>query len=392
MAYESNKWNESNGRSDAVLGPADRRFALWRAGHRILSGPRPVTLHERLAELGADARTAVGPLERPDFYGDGVVAELERRVAGLLGKPAALFFPTGTMAQQVALRCWARRRPDPVVATHPLFHLETHERRAHQRLTGLDAVWPTTAPRLPTAAELRDFDEPFGILMIELPLRAAGFVLPPWSELTALVAAARERGAVVHLDGARLWEAAAHYGRPLPHLAALADSVYVSFYKALGGISGAALAGGEELIREARTWRHRYGGLLYQQWPAALSALAALGRELPRLPGYLSQAQVIAKGLREVLPQVPGGRLNPDPPHTHQFQLLLPHPPERLTEANLRHAELTGDALFGTWSESGHVGLALTEVTALAPALAWNSAQVSDSFSGFLKLLGPSRG
>ncbi|MDH6116774.1 threonine aldolase [Kitasatospora sp. GAS204A] len=386
MAYES------NGRSDSVSSAADRRFTLWRAGRRILSGARPVTLHERLAELGADARSAVGPLERPDFYGDGVVAELEERVAELLGKPAALFFPTGTMAQQVALRCWARRGGDPVVATHPLFHLETHERRAYRRLTGLDAVWPTTAARLATAAELRGFDEPYGILMLELPLRAAGFLLPRWSELTDLVAVARERGAVVHLDGARLWESAAHYGRPLAQLAALGDSVYVSFYKALGGISGAALAGDRALIQEARGWRHRYGGLVYQQWPAALSALAALDRELPRLPDYLTQAQRLADGLRPALARVPGGRLNPDPPHTHQFQLLLPYPPERLTEANLRHAELSGDALFGTWTESSQPGLAMTEVTALTPALDWNPAQVTDSFTDFLKLADPSRG
>jgi threonine aldolase len=376
--------DESNGRSDPAISPQDRRFALWRASRRILSGPRPVTLHESLAELGADACAVVGPLERPDFYGDGVVAELERRVAELLGKPAAVFFPTGTMAQQVALRCWARRRGSQVVAAHPLFHLETHERRAYRRLTGLDAVWPTVANRLPTAAELAEFEEPFGVLMIELPLRAAGFVLPEWSELTELVAAARRRGAAVHLDGARLWESAAHYNRPLAQLAALGDSFYVSFYKALGGLSGAVLAGDAELVREAVGWRHRYGGLVYQQWPAALSALAALNRELPRLPGYLAQARTIADGLRTVLPAVPGGRLHPDPPQTHQFQLLLPYSPERLAEATLRHAELSGDALFGSWWETGLPGLSMTEVTALTPALCWSAEQVADSFRGFL--------
>ncbi|MFF7634120.1 threonine aldolase family protein [Kitasatospora sp. NPDC008050] len=379
--------DESNGPSDPVVGPQDRRFARWRSSRRILSGPRPVTLYERLAELGADARTVVGPQERPDVYGDGVVAELERRVADLLGKPAALFFPTGTMAQQVALRCWARRCGSRVVAAHPQFHLETHERHAYRRLTGLETVWPTAEGRLPTAAELTAFEEPFGVLMVELPLREAGFVLPEWSELTRLVAAARRRGAVVHLDGARLWESAAHYNRPPAQLAALGDSVYVSFYKALGGLSGAVLAGDPELVREAVAWRHRYGGLLYQQWPAALSALAALNRELPRLPGYLAQARIVADGLRAVLPEVPGGRLHPDPPHTHQFQLWLPYPAQRLTEATLRHAEADGDALFGSWWESRLPGLSMTEVTALTPALSWSAQQVADSFRGFLGLL-----
>ncbi|WP_051970211.1 threonine aldolase family protein [Kitasatospora azatica] len=380
--------DESNLPTESGPTPEDRRFALWRSARRILSGPRPVTLHERLAELGADARSCVGPGERPDFYGDAVVAALEQRVADLLGKPAAVFFPTGTMAQQVALRCWARRRGSRVVAGHPLAHLETHERRAYTRLTGLDTVWPTVAPRLPTAAELRAFDEPYGVLMLELPLRAAGFVLPGWNDLVELVATARAAGAPVHLDGARLWESAVHYGRPLPELAALGDSVYVSFYKALGGISGAALAGPAELVAEARTWRHRYGGLLYQQWPAALSALGSLSRELPRLPGYLSQAQVLADGLRQALGTLSGGRIHPDPPQTHQFQLWLPYPAELLTEASLRHAEQTGDGLFGTWWENRIPGLSMTEISALSPSLIWTADQVAGSVEVFLAEVG----
>ncbi|MFI9269476.1 threonine aldolase family protein [Kitasatospora sp. NPDC052896] len=365
-----------------------QRFTLWRDCRRILSGRRPETPRERLAELTADAAALAGPAERPDFYGDGIVATLERRVAELLGKPAALFFPTGTMAQQVALRCWARRRGTRAVATHPLAHLETHERRAYQRLSGLHGVWPTTAHRLPTAAELRDFDEEFGILLLELPLREAGFVLPEWPELVAAVTVARdERRAVVHLDGARLWESAAHYARPLPELAALGDSVYVSFYKALGGLSGAALAGPADLVRDARAWRHRYGGLLYQQWPTALAALAGLDRELPRLPGYLAHARVVAEGLRRALRDVPGARLHPDPPHTHQFQLWLPYPARELNEAGLRHAAESGDGLFGTWSDGPLPGLAVTELSVLAPALEWQVEDVRQSAVDFLARL-----
>ncbi|MFE9426624.1 threonine aldolase family protein [Kitasatospora sp. NPDC006697] len=384
---------ESNVTPEPYHGPDDRRFALWRAADRILSGPRPVTLHERLAELGADARACVDPAERPDFYGDGVVAALEHQVADLLGKRAAAYFPTGTMAQQVALRCWARQRRCPVVAGHPLSHLETHERRAYRRLTGLDAVFPTTAPRLPSAAELRALDEPYGVLLVELPLRAAGFVLPDWSELVELTAEARAAGAAVHLDGARLWEAAAHYGRPPREPAALGDSVYVSFYKALGALSGAALAGPAELIAEARAWRHRYGGQLYQQWPAALSARAALVRELPRLPGYLAHARVVAEGLRAATAGLPGARVHPDPPHTHQFQLWLPYPPGLLTEAGLAHCRRTGDGLFGTWWPGPVPGLAMTELSVLAPALGWTAEQVADSVLAFLgeveRLAGP---
>src|SRR5207248_1654236 len=139
------------------------------------------------------------------------------------------------------LRCWARRTGNATVAMHPLAHPEVHERHAYAVLSRLDSVWPTRERRHPTAAEVREHPEPFGTLLLELPLRDAGYLLPSWDELTATVAAARERGAKVHFDGARIWETTTHFGHGLGAIAGLADSVYVSFYKTLGGISGAAL-------------------------------------------------------------------------------------------------------------------------------------------------------
>src|SRR5690606_25289327 len=221
----------------------ERRLAAHRSARRVLS--RPVTaasLRERLALL--DGAGGLYDLDEPgDLYGDGVVEVLEERTAALLGLEAAAFFPTGTMAQQVALRCWAGRTGSPVVALHALGHPETHERHAFSQVSGLRPVHLTDAPRQPTAEEVRDLDEPFGTLMLELPLREAGFGRPDWEELTETAEAARERDAVVHFDGARLWESTVRLGRPLEEIAGLADSVYVSFYKSLKGYGGAALAG-----------------------------------------------------------------------------------------------------------------------------------------------------
>lgn len=241
------------------------------------------TLRERLAFV-QEAAELHDLDENSDMYGGGVVETLEKRVAELLGKEAAAFFPTGTMAQQVAVRCWAGRTGNPTVALHPLAHPEVHERDAFSQVSGLRPVHVTSEPRQPTADEVRDFPEPFGTLMLELPLRDAGFVLPSWEELSAVVEAAHERDAVVHFDGARLWESTPHFGRPLDEIAGLADSVYVSFYKSLEGLGGAALAGPKTLIDEAKTWRHRYGGTVFQQFPTALTALAGLDRELPGSP------------------------------------------------------------------------------------------------------------
>lgn len=129
------------------------------------------TIRERLDRLVADAPAAHDLDDRLDFYGndDGIVGELERRTADTLGTEAAAFFPTGTMAQQVALRCWAGRTGNATVAGHPLSHLEVHERDAYAVVSGLRMVHPTNAPRLPTAAEVYDLAEPFGALALELP-------------------------------------------------------------------------------------------------------------------------------------------------------------------------------------------------------------------------------
>ncbi|POX42012.1 threonine aldolase [Streptomyces sp. Ru73] len=366
-----------------------RRLAAWRGCERsLMPGARDETVAERLARLAADAPGAYD-LDTPvDFYADeeSVVGTLERRTAELLGTEDAVFFPTGTMAQQVALRCWAGRTGSATVAGHPLSHLEVHERDAYAVVSGLRMIHPTREPRLPTAEEVRGLDEPFGTLALELPLRDAGYVLPSWDELAAVTEAARERDAVVHFDGARLWESAPHFGRAHAEIAELADSVYVSFYKSLGGISGAALAGSADLADEARAWRHRYGGLAFQQWPAALAALAGLDRELPRLPEYVAHAKVVARALDEGFTEhgVPWFRVHPDPPHTHDFRVWLPYAPEVLEEASLRLAEETRTALFRRWWGGGAPGTATTEVHVGSAALGWSAADVRGVLGEFL--------
>lgn len=360
-----------------------RRTAAVNGCDRLLSAGRWPTMRERLTRL--ESYDLDGP---PDMYGDGPVAGLEQRVAELLGAEDAAFFPTGTMAQQVALRCWAGRTGDATVALHPRAHPEVHEGGALGAVAGLRTVHPTREERLPDAAEVRDLAEPFGTLMLELPLRDAGFVLPSWEELTATVAAARERDAVVHFDGARLWECTPHFGRPLPEIADLADSVYVSFYKSLGGVSGAALAASADLVAEAKAWRHRYGGLPFQQWPAVLSALYGLDHELPRLPGYVAHAATVAAALREALAaEVPFFRVHPQTPCTHQFQVWLPYPADVLNEAGLRQAEETKTLVFGVWQEGPLPGLSHTEVTVSASALEWTAEDVADGTAQFLGFL-----
>jgi threonine aldolase len=240
-----------------------------------------------------------------DYYGaGGVVTELEAEVASLLDKPSALFLPTGTMAQHATLRVHADRRSSNSIAFHPCCHLETHEERGYQRLHGLFGI-PVGSRHEPLSrANLEEVWEPVAAIVIELPQRDLGGTLPTWKELNDLVNWARERGAAVHLDGARLWEAAPYYAKSkqksLADVAGLFDSVYVSFYKGLGAIAGCCVAGETDVIDELSVWRTRHGGRSFMMWPYAASALTVL-RERPALMAtYFRHAQAIARELREI--------------------------------------------------------------------------------------------
>src|SRR5205085_2708523 len=146
---------------------------------------------------------------------------LEGEVAGLLGKPAAVFMPSGTMAQQATLRVHSDRRTSRVVLFHPTCHLDLHEAGAYRRLHHLVGRPVGNANGLITIEDLRDVAESPAALVLELPQREIGGQLPSWEELSEQSGWARERGAAVHLDGARLWECTSFYRRSLAEIAGL---------------------------------------------------------------------------------------------------------------------------------------------------------------------------
>lgn len=221
-----------------------------------------------------------------DMYGEGgTVTTLEDEVRELLGKPAAVFMPSGTMIQQIALRIHADARTSRVVAFHPTCHLELHEDKAYQRLHGLVGRTVGNRHELITLADLEDIHEPIAALLLELPQREIGGRLPAWKDLVTQTSWARDHGVATHLDGARLWECGPFYGRPLAEIAGLFDTIYVSFYKGLGGTAGGMLLGDDEVIAEAREWRHRHGARCstcgptrHRRWPACACAYPAWRR------------------------------------------------------------------------------------------------------------------
>jgi threonine aldolase len=313
-------------------GPASAETAADLAALRATCS-RFLTWHG--AGRAADLLATIPPDTQTDRYGDGgVVTELESEVMLVLGKPAAVFLPSGTMAQQAVLRVHADRRQRRVIVFHPACHIDTHEGRGYERLHQLIGRPAGEPDRLLNVADLDQVAEPAGALVIELPQRDLGGQQPDWAGLEAQASWARERGAAVHLDGARLWESAAGYGKPPADVAALFDTVYVSFYKGLGALPGCCVAGPEDVIAEVREWRRRMGGTLFGLWPNAASALSCLSRRLPMMPRYLSHTQAIADALRDL----PGVTIIPDPPQTPMLHLLLRTTPEDFTAAARRLA------------------------------------------------------
>ena len=217
-------------------------------------------------------------------------------------------------------------------------------------------------------------------LLIELPQREIGGRLPAWDDLEALVEAARERGAAVHLDGARLWECGPFYARPLSDVAGLFDTVYVSFYKGLGGLSGSMLLGEDDVIAEAREWRRRHGGTLFQLWPYAAAGLAGLRLRLPRMAAYVEHAKAIAA----VLAGIEGVHVVPDPPQTPMMHLHLDTTAAQVIAGIRRLA--TEDRLW-TWGGSSPTdtpGVRRVELTVGDATLALAPAEVADAVRALL--------
>ncbi len=293
-----------------------------------------------------------------DCYGSGALIEgFERQIAELLGMPAARFLPSGKVAQNVALRIWSDRAGRDHFGMHPTSHLELHESRAYEHLFGLRAtlVGPSDRPLL--AEHLCAVPEALSALLIELPIREAGGQLPTWEQLEELKRAAHARDVRLHLDGARLWECAAHYQRSYREICAGFDSVYVSFYKGIGALSGAMLLGPQDFIDTAAVWQRRCGAELFRLAPYVASAAMQFEQRIARMPAHYRQALVLA----EALNRIPGLRTLPRVPHVNLLHVFLPMEASAALEARDRIAEDFGVWLFDRVRDADVPGFARFE-------------------------------
>ena len=331
---------------------------------RFLSGHFPKTPRAWLEYLSASPAADL----RIDLYSDGpAMALLEQEVATLLGKEAAIFVHKGVVAQQMALRVWTDRAKNRAVALHPKSHIDFDEDHAYERLHQLHGLRIGEDHRPFTLQDLKNLHEPCGAIVIELPLRRAGFKLPSWEELVAISHWTHEQGIPLHFDGARLWESVPFYGRSLAEIAALADSVYVSFYKGLGGLAGCILAGPTDFIDETRVWKTRLGGNLFTAFPYVLAAYEGLHHHLPKMAAYVAHAQEIAAALEKL----PGVTIVPNPPQTNSFQMYLPAPCQAL-QKGVEHLAATEHIwLFNMLKETTFPSLTLGEIVIGDAAEQW---------------------
>jgi threonine aldolase len=281
----------------AWQGAADRGIHFRSDG----LGLTPVEYSRLLARLAEDQGIAAD-----EFSRDGVVARLEERMAALLGKETAVFLPSGTLANHLALRLLAERGRRVLVQRES--HIYNDAGDCAQELSGLTLI--PLAPKCATfswaevAAEIDRAEEgrvatPVGVISIESPVRRVGGEVFDFAEMRRIAGIARERRIGLHLDGARLFLAPAYTGIAPETYAALFDTVYVSLYKYFNAASGAVLAGPRGLLENLYHQRRMFGGGLRQAWPYAAVALHYLDGFAKRFTRAATAAEVLFKALRK---------------------------------------------------------------------------------------------
>ncbi len=249
------------------------------------------------------AAIAAAPVGDDVFGDDPTVLELERRCATLSGKAAALYVPSGTMGNQIAVRVLTS--PGDEVLLEEQSHIFLYEQGGIASTSGCLAHIVRGERGALTVegfeAALRPADDHaarLSLVCMENTHNRAGGAIVPLARMQALAAAARARGVGLHLDGARLWNASVASGASIAQFAACADTTMMCFSKGLGAPVGSILVGDEPVIREARRVRKRLGGGMRQAGILAAACLHALDHHVERLAEDHARARRLAAGMR----------------------------------------------------------------------------------------------
>ncbi len=310
---------------------------------------------------------AEAPVGDDVFGEDPTVNRLEEFVAGLLGKEAAIYAPSGTMTNQIGVFVGAGRGDE--VLLHEDSHIFNYEAGAPALLSGVQ-VRPLSGRngavelgvlRKTVRPENVHFARP-SLLCLENTHNAAGGKVYPLDDFAEAAGAARKMGLRVHLDGARLFNAQAATGIPASEWCGHADTVSVCSSKGLGAPVGSLLAGDERTIREARRARKAFGGGMRQAGVIAAAALYAFEHNVERLADDHDRARVLASGLKDAGYDV-------DSPETN-IVLVRAEEPARLLEALTREGVLATPGGHGTVRFCTHLDIADEDVEAAVEAAA----------------------
>ena len=252
---------------------------------------------------GMRAAMAAAPVGDDQFGEDPTINELQARIAALLGKEEALWLPSGTMANQVALRALTRPGDDVIVSreSHAVWH-ETGGGGANAgvQFTEIGSNGQFAAREFVDAIKPREhmLYPPTTLVEVENTHNRAGGIVVDQGEATRICAAARERCITTFLDGARLWNAAVATGKSVAVLAAPFDVASVALSKGLGAPAGTMLAGSHEFVRSCIRHRRMLGGAMRQIGILGAAGLYALDHHIGRLADDHANAQLIASHLR----------------------------------------------------------------------------------------------
>jgi threonine aldolase len=250
------------------------------------------------------AAIAAAPVGDDQYGDDPTVNALQERIAALLGKEAALWLPSGTMANQVALRTLTRPGDDVIVSreAHAVWH-ETGGSAANAgvQLTEIGARGVFTADEFIAAIKPRDHPiyPPTTLVEIENTHNRSGGVIFPQKEAMLICNRARKLGLASFLDGARIWNVAAATGVPLSALAEPFDAVAVSLSKGLGAPGGSLIAGSRDMVVRATRHRRMMGGAMRQVGIFAAAGIFALDNNMARLIEDHANARLIAERLAQ---------------------------------------------------------------------------------------------
>ncbi|QKE75118.1 low specificity L-threonine aldolase [Arthrobacter citreus] len=250
----------------------------------------------RNIQILKDALNELDGNEESDVYGAGnFIEDFQTKMAEFLGKESAVFFPSGTMAQQIALRIWCDQKGINKVAYHPLSHLEIHEEDGLKKLHNIEPILLADKSRVIELEDVLAMNEEISCLLLELPQREIGGQLPSYETLESISSYCREKGIKLQLDGARLMEILPYYKKTAAEVCSLFDSVYMSFYKGIGGVAGAILAGDTDFINESKVWKRRHGGDLISLYPYIISANVYFDQRANMMEQYYHNAVELAE-------------------------------------------------------------------------------------------------